>query len=122
MNAVFSSEIFFNSTTCDWISSSLSCLIFSLSSNSFLSFSSLAFLTLSSFAFSSSSLFFFSFSYIHLTLFSFSRHNTSRAFLLLFAYQALETFQASLVLSFVFLSLIVHSRASPNCSSNLFLV
>ena len=61
MNSLLSFDMLFNSTICDFLSSSLSCLIFFLSSNSFLSFSSLAFLRLSSFAYSSSSLFFFSF-------------------------------------------------------------
>ena len=102
MSSLFAFEMLFNSTTCNCISGSLSCLIFSLSSNSFLSFSSLAFLRLSSFAFAH--------------LFSFSQHEASQVFLLLFAYQALETFQASLVLAFIFLSLFFHSRASPNCS------
>ena len=55
MSSLFTFKILFNSTTCDYISCSLSCFIFYFSSNSFLSFSSLSFLILSYLAFSSSS-------------------------------------------------------------------
>jgi len=61
MSSLFAFKMLFNSTTCDCISCSLSCFIFSLSSNSFLSFSSLVFLRFSSLEFSSSSFFFLSF-------------------------------------------------------------
>jgi len=71
MSSFFSFETVFNSTTCDCNSSSLSCLIFSLSSNSFLSFSSLAILILSSFVFCSCLFFFSIFSYSSCSLFFF---------------------------------------------------
>jgi len=44
VSSLFACERIFNSTPCDGFSSSLSCFIFSLSSNSFISFSSLTFL------------------------------------------------------------------------------
>jgi len=58
MSSLFSFEMGSNSTTLDCLSSSLSCFIFSLTSNSFLSIFSLAFLNFSSLTFSFSSLFF----------------------------------------------------------------
>ena len=84
MSSLFSFEMLFNSTTCDFLSSSFSCLIFSLSLNSFLSFSSLAFLRLSSLSFSSSYLFFFSFfSYSSCSLFCASARSFASFFITL---------------------------------------
>ena len=94
-------EMLFNSTICDFISSSLSCLIFSLSSNSFLSFSSLAFLKLSYFAF------FFPISFLLLFYLFFLLFSFSTMLLKLFIFSLL--FKLSKLCKFCLLSLMFFS-------------
>ena len=112
ISSLFTFEMIFNSTTCDCISSSLACLIFSLSSNSCLSFSAFAFLRLSSLAFSSSSLFFLSF--ISFSSCSLLAQSFSSSSFSLFFSNSRSFWNFACSLLYFSVSLFVHSRENPN--------